>query len=69
MPTKYNFELNYMTPVPCEEPNPYQVALRQLEIVAEKMKLDPDILEVLKYPKRTLEVAIPVRSEFSTMML
>ncbi len=52
-----------MEPAPCEEPNPYQVAIRQLEIVADKMNLDPDILEVLKYPKRTLEVAIPVRMD------
>jgi glutamate dehydrogenase/leucine dehydrogenase len=48
---------------PSQKPNPYDTAIRQLEIVAEKMKLDPDILEVLKYPKRSLTVAIPVRMD------
>ncbi len=52
-----------MAEIQCEEPNPYQVALKQLEIVAEKMKLEPDIHEVLKLPKRVLEVAIPVRMD------
>ncbi|MFX1541241.1 MAG: Glu/Leu/Phe/Val dehydrogenase [Promethearchaeota archaeon] len=47
----------------CDEPNPYEVAKKQLEIVAEKMKLDPDILELLKNPKRTLVVSIPVRMD------
>ncbi len=52
-----------MEDISCDDPNPYQVALKQLEIVAQKMKLDPDIHEVLKLPKRVLEVAIPVRMD------
>jgi glutamate dehydrogenase/leucine dehydrogenase len=52
-----------MQPAHSQKPNPYETAVRQLEIVAEKMKLDPDILEVLKHPKRALEVAIPVRMD------
>ncbi|MFW9831090.1 MAG: Glu/Leu/Phe/Val dehydrogenase dimerization domain-containing protein, partial [Candidatus Thorarchaeota archaeon] len=47
----------------CNEPNPYEVAKRQLEIVAAQMNLDPDILELLKNPKRTLVVSIPVRMD------
>ncbi len=52
-----------MEPNQNDEPNPYHVAIQQLELVAKKMDLDPDILELLKYPKRTLEVAIPVRMD------
>ncbi len=52
-----------MESIQCDEPNPYHIAIQQLEIVAEKMKLEPDILEVLKHPKRTLIVAVPVRMD------
>ncbi|MEM2250250.1 MAG: Glu/Leu/Phe/Val dehydrogenase [Candidatus Bathyarchaeia archaeon] len=41
-------------------PNPYEAALRQLDIAAEKLKLDPGIHEILKRPMRTLIVNIPV---------
>jgi len=44
-------------------PNPYDTAILKLEIVAQKMKLDPDIVELLKHPQHTLEVAIPVRMD------
>jgi glutamate dehydrogenase/leucine dehydrogenase len=54
-------------PTQCEEPNPYDVAKKQLEIVAEHMKLDPDILELLKHPKRTLVVSLPVRMDNGTI--
>ncbi len=43
--------------------NPYEIAKQQLEIVAKKMKLNPDILELLKNPKRTLLVSLPVRMD------
>ncbi len=52
-----------MEEIPCDEPNPYQVACKQLDIVAAHMKLDPDVLELLKHPKRTLVVSIPVRMD------
>ncbi len=47
----------------CGEPNPYEIAKQQLEIVAKKMNLDPDILELLKHPKRALVVSLPVRMD------
>jgi glutamate dehydrogenase/leucine dehydrogenase len=50
-------------PAQCDEPNPYHVAMKQLEIVAEKMNLDDDILELLKHPKRTLVVSLPIRMD------
>lgn len=47
----------------CAEPNPYEVAKQQLEIVAKHMNLNPDILELLKHPKRALVVSLPVRMD------
>ena len=42
------------------EENTYEQALQQLNRVAKKLKLDPNIHEKLKYPKTTLIVSIPV---------
>jgi len=44
-----------------EKINPLDVALEQLRIAAEKIDLDPGIHEMLKYPKRSLAVSIPIR--------
>jgi glutamate dehydrogenase/leucine dehydrogenase len=41
-------------------PNPYEAALKQLDIAAEKLNLDPGIHEILKYPMRAFMVNIPV---------
>ncbi|MFX1481714.1 MAG: Glu/Leu/Phe/Val dehydrogenase [Promethearchaeota archaeon] len=43
--------------------NPFEIAKRQLDIVSKYMDLDEDILEVLKHPKRVLEIAVPVRMD------
>lgn len=43
--------------------NPYQNALIQLEIAAGVLKVNKDILEILKVPKRILRVFIPVRMD------
>lgn len=43
--------------------NPYQNALTQLEIAAKVLKINGDILEILKVPKRILRVFIPVRMD------
>ena len=45
------------------EINPYQMALKQLEKCAKIMNLDPNIYEILKYPKRVLCVYVPVRMD------
>jgi len=45
----------------------YQDALSQLTAAAEAMGLDPNILERLKYPKRALSVAVPVRLDDGTV--
>lgn len=41
-------------------PNPYKAALRQLDIAAEKLQLNPIIYEVLKHPMRIFVANIPV---------
>lgn len=41
----------------------YQNALTQLQIAAEILKINKDILEILKVPKRILRVFIPVRMD------
>ncbi len=41
-------------------PNPYEVALEQLDIAGEKLGLDPAIHEMLKRPLRVIIVNIPV---------
>jgi glutamate dehydrogenase (NAD(P)+) len=43
--------------------NPWEQALEQLDQAARIMNLDPNVHEVLRHPKRTLEVAVPVRME------
>jgi len=43
--------------------NPYQIAVAQLEKSAKIMKLDPNVLECLKYPKRVLSVYVPVKMD------
>jgi len=39
--------------------NPWKLALHELDRVAEKIHLDPNIHQKLRYPKRTLTVSIP----------
>ena len=43
-----------------QEGNPYQLALQQLNRVADKIDLDPAVHEKLKYPKTSLIVSIPI---------
>lgn len=45
------------------KPNPFHSALKQLEIAADLLKLDPDVHQLLKEPKRVVTVAVPVRMD------
>jgi glutamate dehydrogenase (NAD(P)+) len=47
--------------------NAHEMALQQLAHVAKRMKLDPNLHEVLKHPMRALEVYIPVRMDNGTI--
>lgn len=39
----------------------FQDAIKQLEVASSIMKLDPNVAERLKYPKRALQVSVPIR--------
>lgn len=41
--------------------NPFETYTKNLDIVAEKLNLDPGLVEWLKSPKRTLTISLPVR--------
>jgi glutamate dehydrogenase (NAD(P)+) len=43
--------------------NPLDVALKQMDIAAEKLKLDPGLVEKTKHPKRELIVHFPVKMD------
>jgi glutamate dehydrogenase (NAD(P)+) len=45
----------------------WQQARQQLDQAARIMNLDPNVHEVLRFPKRTLEVAIPIRLDDETV--
>lgn len=45
----------------------FKDAFEQLEVAADIMNLDPNILERLKYPKRALQVAVPIRLDDGTV--
>ncbi len=45
----------------------YQDAISQLEQAAGAMGLDPNIFDRLKYPKRALQVAVPIRLDDGTV--
>ena len=47
--------------------SPWEQALTQLDQAARIMNLDPNVHEVLRYPKRTLEVAVPTRLDDGTV--
>jgi glutamate dehydrogenase (NAD(P)+) len=46
-----------------KERSPYSVALEQLRLAAEKLKLDPGIHAMLKIPKRSLTVAVSTKMD------
>ena len=43
--------------------NAWQIALQQLDEVAKEISLDPGIHQILKHPKRSLTVSIPIRMD------
>ena len=46
---------------PREELNPYRISQIQFDMAAEFLKLDPGLRQVLRTPRRVLEVAVPVK--------
>ena len=46
---------------PREELNPYRISQIQFDMAAEFLKLDPGLRQILRTPRRILEVAVPVK--------
>ena len=61
-----SIEIETLKPV-IPVPNPYETALQQLDIAAEKLRLDPAIHQMLKRPMRALIVNIPVLMDDGSM--
>jgi glutamate dehydrogenase/leucine dehydrogenase len=48
---------------PREDLNPFRIAQLQFDMAAEFLKLDPGLRQVLRTPKRILEVSVPVKMD------
>src|SRR6201997_3789354 len=48
---------------PREELNPFRIAQIQFDMAAETLKLDPGLRQVLRTPKRILEVSLPTKMD------
>jgi len=46
-----------------EDLNPYHISQLQFDIAAEHLKLDPGLSQVLRTPKRVMEVSVPARMD------
>ncbi|AGT30674.1 glutamate dehydrogenase [Geobacillus subterraneus] len=52
-----------------ENLNPYEVAKKQIETAAEKLGLEPHIVEMLKRPMRVLSVSFPVKMDDGSIQI
>src|ERR1700693_2236560 len=48
---------------PREDLNPYRIAQIQFDMAAEYLKLDPGLRQILRTPKRVLEVSVPMKMD------
>jgi glutamate dehydrogenase (NAD(P)+) len=48
---------------PREDLNPFRIAQIQFDLAAEYLKLDPGLRQILRTPKRVLEVSVPVKMD------
>jgi glutamate dehydrogenase (NAD(P)+) len=46
-----------------EDLNSFQIAMRQFDTAAEKLKLDPGLREVLRSPRRALTLSLPIKMD------
>jgi glutamate dehydrogenase (NAD(P)+) len=49
--------------VPREDLNPFRIAQMQFDLAAEHLKLDPGLRQILRAPKRILEVSVPTKMD------
>jgi glutamate dehydrogenase (NAD(P)+) len=54
---------------PREDLNPYRIAQIQFDIAAEYLKLDPGVRQILRAPKRVLEVSVPTKMDNSQIKI
>jgi len=50
-----------------KDTNPFEAAMRQLDLVAEEIGLDQHVVEVLKHPNRVVITSLPVRMDDGTI--
>jgi len=48
---------------PREDLNPFRISQMQFDMAAEFLKLDPGLRQILRTPRRTLEVSLPVKMD------
>ncbi|MFX1475337.1 MAG: Glu/Leu/Phe/Val dehydrogenase [Promethearchaeota archaeon] len=60
--TATSIEIETLKPV-TPIPNPYEAVLKQIDLAAEKIQIEPAILEILRHPMRVLIVNIPVQMD------
>src|SRR5690242_21748675 len=48
---------------PPEDLNPFRIAQIQFDMAAEILKLDPGLRQILRTPKRVLEVSLPTKMD------
>src|ERR1700682_5039980 len=48
---------------PREDLNPFRIAQMQFDMAAEYLKLDPGLRQILRTPKRVMEVSVPVKMD------
>ena len=48
---------------PREDLNPFRIAQIQFDMAAEFLKLDPGLRQILRTPKRVLEVSLPTKMD------
>ena len=61
-----SIEIETLKPI-IPTPNPYETALKQLDIAAEKLGIDPAIHQLLKRPIRVITVNLPVLMDDGSM--
>ena len=52
---------------PLEDLNPFSIAMRQFDTAAEKYGLEPGLREVLRRPRRSLSLSLPVKMDDGTI--
>jgi glutamate dehydrogenase (NAD(P)+) len=52
-----------------EDLNPFHIAMRQLDRAASRLNLEPGLVEVLRRPRRTLTLSLPIRMDDGSIQM